>query len=145
MISVQCGAYRQAFISGSGLNPRAAKGSAAEKFTVGYAIERATAGHREILFGHAFVQFQEKLEEHFFEAVLHGVGEIHIALCNFGVRLARRAEEFFHLAAEMPCQAHGSIGQDLHSLVASERLEVAHVELQISILERENVLDLLDV
>src|SRR5579864_3827754 len=42
----------------------------------------------------------------------------------------------------MARQAHGTIWQDLHSLIAAKRLEVAEIELQAAILGRDDVLDL---
>src|SRR5579864_3703061 len=42
----------------------------------------------------------------------------------------------------MAGQAHGTIWQDLHSLIAAKRLEVAEIELQAAILGRYDLLDL---
>src|ERR1700722_3491009 len=72
------------------------------------------------------------MEKYLFEALLHGEGKIHVALRNFSSRLAWLAEEFFHLLGEMPRQLHRSIRQDLHSLIASQWLEVTQIKLESS-------------
>ena len=41
------------------------------------------------------------MEEYLLEAMLHGISEIHVALGNFRMRLARMAEELLHPAGEV--------------------------------------------
>ena len=56
-------------------------------------------------------------EHYFFKDMLHGKRQIHVALRNFGVRLARSAKQLFHFVAKSAAPDHGSVGQNLHSLL----------------------------
>src|ERR1700676_4679932 len=96
MVSVEGRAYGQSFIAGSGLDPGAAKWSAREELSIGHAVERTSACHHEIFTGHAPVELVQKVEEHIFEAALHGMGKVHLALSKFRMRLTRVAEGFYH-------------------------------------------------
>lgn len=131
-------------------HPRRAESKCGEtesekKFAVGHAVERTASRHRQIFIGDALVQLVQRVKEHFFKTVLHGIGKVHVTLRYFRVRLARRPKELFHFVAEMPRQAYCSVGQYLHSLIASKRLEVAHVELEAAVLQRGNLADFIDV
>ena len=94
MVGVQGGANRQAFITGRRLNPRASERGLRKQFPIRHAVERATARHGKILVGDVSMQFIEEMEKHFLEAMLHGIGKIHIALRDLGVRLTRRAKDW---------------------------------------------------
>src|SRR6266567_6196330 len=85
------------------------------------------------------------MEEHFFEAVLQSESQIHIALRDLAMRAARLAESLLHKVREMARQFHRSVRQDLHSLIAAQRLEVAQVKLETAILWRHNFADLVAV
>src|SRR5208283_3030293 len=144
VISIQRSADGQTFVSGGGLDPGSSEGSSGKYFSVGYAVESTASGHGQVFVGHALVQILEQVKENLLEAILHGVREIHVALGEFAIGFARRAKECLHIVAEMPCQAHGSVGEDLHPLIAAEWLEVAHVEPKGAVLERNDSADLLD-
>ena len=92
VIRMQRGADREAFIAGGRLNPGAAEWRSRKQFAVGHAVEGTASRHGEIFFGNAFVQFVRQMEKHFLKDMLHGVGQVHIALRDFGVRFARSAE-----------------------------------------------------
>src|SRR2546423_13319070 len=85
------------------------------------------------------------MKKDFFEATLHGIGQVHFALGYFGVRLARRTKEFFHAVREMPRQPDSSIGQHPHPLIAPQWLEVVEVELKTSVSKKGNFTHLLTI
>src|SRR6266480_6863671 len=82
------------------------------------------------------------MEKDFLESILHGIGQVHVALRNFGMRLAWCTKELFHAIREMPRQPDGSIGQHPHSLITSQRLEVVEIQLETSIPNNRNFTNL---
>src|SRR5208282_4130059 len=86
-----------------------------------------------------------EMEKRLLKNLLHGIGEIHVALRDFGMRFAGRTKQLLHLVGEMSRQTYRSVRQHLHSLAASERLEVAHVELKVAVLDPYNLPDFIDV
>ena len=130
MIGVQSSADRQPFIARRGLNPGLPKRCFGEEFSVGDAVQRAAASHGQVWQRHPLVQLLQQVKEDFLEAVLHGKGEVHVALRNFGMRLARLAEQLLHAIGEMPRQSYRSIGLDLHALIASQGHEIIEVQCE---------------
>src|SRR5215467_5970463 len=55
------------------------------------------------------------------------------------------SEQLLHLLGKVTSQAHRSIRQHLHTLVAAERLEVTEVELKAIILRRNDFADFIEV
>src|SRR5580704_2449019 len=49
------------------------------------------------------------------------------------MQLARLTEQVLHAIGEMPRQAHRSIRQDLHPLIAAQRLEVTEIEMESTV------------
>src|SRR6266550_3753284 len=78
------------------------------------------------------------MKKDFFKATLHSIGQVHVALGYFRMRLAWCTKEFFHAIREMPCQPDSSIGQHPHSLIAPQWLEVVEVELKTSVSKKGN-------
>src|ERR1700722_6547534 len=85
MVCVQCRADRQAFVSSRGLNVGLVKGRAVEEFAVGHTVERASAGHRQVIERNSRVQMIQKMKEDFLKAMLHGKSQVHVPLHNLGM------------------------------------------------------------
>src|SRR6185369_5715158 len=81
-------------------------------------------GHHQVLHRHTLVQLLHEMKEDFLETMLHRIGEVHIALRDFGVRLAWLAEKLHHAVRKMSRQPDRSVSLNLHALIASERHEV---------------------
>ena len=129
VIGVQGRANGQTFIACRRLDISATKGRAVEQLAVRDAVESTSARHRQIVTRDALVQPVQKMENHFLEPVLQRKGEIHVALRNLRVRRARLSEYFLDAIGEMTSQADRAIGQDLHPLIAAQRLEVGEIKL----------------
>ena len=119
MISVKRGADGQAFIAGCGLDVGAAEGRLVEQLAVGDTVERATSGHGEIIARNLPVQVVQLMKKDFFEALLQGKCQIHVALRDFGMRLARFSEQLLHTIRKMASQADRAIGENLHAGIAA--------------------------
>src|SRR5579864_5186207 len=145
MIRVQRGADGKPLIACCWLEVRPAKRRAVKQFAVGHAVERASSRKREILARNLLMQMIQQVEEYLFKSVLQRKGQIHVSLRNFGVRLARFAEQPFHLLGEMPCQANRTIRQNLHALIAAKRFEVTEIKLQPAVLWRYDLADFIAV
>src|SRR5467141_2388371 len=130
---VQGRANRQTFIARCRLDIGAAKWRAIEQLAVRNAVESASARHRQIVTRGSLVQPVQKVEEYFLEPVLHCECEIHVALRNLRVRTAWLSEEFLEAIGEMTSQADRAIGQNLHALIAAQRLEVGEIKLEATI------------
>ena len=52
------------------------------------------------------------------------IGEVHIALRDFSVRLARLAKKLHHAIGKMPRQPDRSVSLNLHALIAAQGHEV---------------------
>ena len=76
----------------------------------------------------------EQMKEDFLETLLHGESQVHVTLFDFGMRLTRLAEQLLHAVGKMSSQGDGAVGEHLHSLVATERLEIIKIELEAAIL-----------
>ena len=87
----------------------------------------------------------QQVKKDFFETMLQGEGQIHIALRDFGVRLARLAEQSFHPIGKMARQAHRSVRQNLHALIAAQRLEITRVQLESTILGSNDLAELIAI
>src|SRR5580692_11605057 len=133
MVNLQSCSDRQPFIAGGRLNPGAAKWGVREKLSIGHAVERASARHGEVFTRHTLVELAKKMEEHIFEAPLHGVGKIHFALSDFGAGLTRLTESLHHPRRKMVGQTNRSVRQNLHSLIASQRIEETGIEIKAAI------------
>ena len=72
------------------------KGRAIKDLAIGYAVERASTGHHEVIDRNSVVQSIQQMKEDFFEAMLQSEGEVHISLRDFCMRFARLTEQFFH-------------------------------------------------
>ena len=145
MPSVQRGADGQALVPGGGLNVRAAKWCLIEDLAVRDAVQRASTRHGEIFDRDLLMQLIEQMEEDFFETMLQGEGQVHVALRNLGMRPARLAKQLFHAIGEMARQSHRAVGQHLHALIAAERLEITQVELEAAILGRNDLANLIAI
>src|SRR5579872_2381595 len=85
------------------------------------------------------------MEEYLFEAVLHGESEIHVTLGDFRVRLAGLTKQFFHARGIVAGKLHGSIRENLHSLIAAKRLEIPEIQKESVIFWRDDFGDLLAI
>src|SRR4030088_3139329 len=83
------------------------------------------------------------MKHNLFEAVLQCEGKVHVALSDFGMSAPRLAEQFLHAIREMTSQANRSIGQDLHALIAAERLKIAEIQFKTAILRSDKLGDLI--
>src|SRR3954469_14779152 len=122
MVGVKSSTNREALVSSGRLNPRAAKGSLLENFPVKHAVQRATASHDQVVRGSLSVQFVEDMKPDLLKPLLHGEGNVHVPLHDLSMRLACGAELLRHKVREVRSKAHSSVGQNLHSLVAPQRL-----------------------
>src|SRR5215472_9856327 len=89
MIGMQGRTDGEPFIACSSLNVGLAKRSRVEQFAVCDAVQSAATSHRKIINRHACVQTIQKMEEDLLKALLHRIRQIHIALRDFRMWLAR--------------------------------------------------------
>src|SRR5579872_5961809 len=127
MIGIECRPDRQSFVSGRRLNPCMTKWSTSENLPIGDAIKCATARHRQVVQWYSLMQMIQQMHKHILEAVLHGIGEVHITLRDFRVPLTRLTEFLYHATGEMTGQAYLSIGRQCHALVAAKGLEISEI------------------
>src|SRR5258708_7246374 len=127
MISVQRRTDGQTFVSRRGVDVSTAEWRAVESFAVGNAVKRAPSRHDEMLAGNLLVKVVEKMKKDFFEAMLQCECQIHITLCDFGVRLARLPKQRLHAIGEVAGEANRSVRKNLHTGIAAERLEVTEI------------------
>src|SRR5580700_3000775 len=106
MVNMQSRSDGQSFITGGRLNPGASKWSVGEKLSIGHAVQRASARHGEVFTRHALVELGKKMEEHIFEAPLHGVCKVHFALSDFGAGRTRLTESLHHPGREVASQTN---------------------------------------
>ena len=124
---------RQAFVSRRRLDPGPPKRGLIEELPVGHAVQGAASRHDQVFLRHPLVQLLQEMKENFLEAMLHGVGQVHVALRDFGIRLTRLAEQVHHALGKMPRQSNRSVRLDLHSLIASQGHEVVQVKAESGI------------
>src|SRR5579859_1346455 len=104
-----------------------AKWRAIEDLSVGHAVEGASARKGDVFERNALMQLIQQMEEYLLELMLESERQIHVTLRDFRVRLARLAKQFLHAIGEMTCEFDSAVGQDLHSLIAAQRFEVAEI------------------
>src|SRR5947209_20326348 len=85
------------------------------------------------------------MKKDFFEAMLHGVGQIHIPLRNLLLRITWRSEHLYHAARKMPRQRNRTIGLYLHAFVASDWLEKVEVKFEARSASHQQLAKLLAV
>src|SRR5205823_8774758 len=79
------------------------------------------------------------MKKNFFKAVLHGKGNIHVALGEFRIWLARLAEQFLHATGEVPSQVNRTVGHYLHALVAAEGHEVVEIQMEVTVTKLDDL------
>src|SRR4051812_5456096 len=145
MISVQRRPNGEAFIAGGRLNVCLPEWRVLEEFSVGHAVERASACDSEFVDWNYLVQVFEGMKEDLLEAGLQSESQVHVALGDFCMWFTRIAEQFLHSIREMPRQADRAIGQDLHALIAPERLEISQIQLEGAVLGSNDLADLVAI
>src|SRR5437763_9108563 len=79
------------------------------------------------------------MKKNFFKAVLHGKGNIHVALGEFSMGLARLTEQFLHATGEVPSQVNRTVGHYLHSLVAADGHEVVEIQMEVAVAKLDDL------
>ena len=92
MVGMQRGPDCQSFVSSGWLNIGPTERRDIEKLAIGYAVERASASHRQIFARDTAVKLIQQMEEDLFEPLLQREGKVHVALRNLAVRTAGFAE-----------------------------------------------------
>ena len=130
MIRMQRRTDCQAFIARRGLNISPAERRLTKNLSVGHAVQCTPACHRQVFTRHARMKLIQYVKNNLFKPLLHRISQVHVALRDLCVRLARRAKPFLHAVREMPRQTHRSVRQHLHPLVRPQRLEVTKIQLE---------------
>src|SRR5208282_607826 len=138
VVSVESRANSQSFIAGSRLDPGTAKRGSREQLSIGNAVEGASACQGQILQRYTLVKLVEQMEEHIFEAALHGVGKVHLALSDLGVRWTWMAKSLDHTIGKVVRQSNRTVRQNLHSLIAAQRFEETVVKIEAAVFWTNN-------
>ena len=101
-----------------------------KQFSIRNAVERATARHREVGPWNSSMEILHHVKKHFFEAVLHGVGKIHVARRDLGIWFSRGPNSFSMRAEK--CRANRTVPSGLTCIpwLLPKRLEIFHVQLK---------------
>src|SRR5438128_48565 len=94
-------ADRQAFVARSRLYPSVAKWRAGEQLPIGNAVQRTSAGHRQIFHRHAFMKAIQEVKENFLKTMLHRIRKVHVPLSYLRSRIAGRTEQLDHAPRKM--------------------------------------------
>src|SRR5260370_38587337 len=85
------------------------------------------------------------MKETLLETLLQRECQVHVALRNLGVRAARLAEYILRPVRKVARQLHSAIRQDLDSLIAAERLEIAKIQSESAVRRRRDLADLVAI